>query len=441
MNRDCYVYKQDTYDTYEIAKLIEKHIEASPGQQVFIKPNWVMEPWPGEEKEWTAVVTHPAVIEAVLNVLKNKMNGRGHIIIGDAPMARTKIEKIWDKINLDDLITRYKSESFQIQKMDLRNYYWCYIADTCIRRVPLAGDPKGNADVNLGSDSMFIGKKNGNYMMTDTKNPISEYHDQKIHRYIVSRSILECDVFINLPKLKTHRIAGLTCAMKNLVGTIGIKSCIPHSTYGSDQEGGDFFPYGEKNVVDGQHGIRGIVDRIERRKVPFINCCMIPMKFVYHKFFAKKDKNKLGYGAWYGNDTIWRSIIDLNKIIFYSDNNGHMQKSRQRKYICIVDAIIAGEGEGPMHPLRKQCNLILAGENPVSIDATACKIMGFDFQKIPFLANAFKQDGDMPLVDFTYEDICIHSNMDTWNAKSLTELSNKEMYHFVPSCGWQGHIE
>ncbi|MCV6004648.1 DUF362 domain-containing protein, partial [Escherichia coli] len=43
------------------------------------------------------------------------------------------------------------------------------------------------------------------------------------HQYLVSRDIIEADVVINLPKLKTHKKAGLTCALKNLIGINGNK--------------------------------------------------------------------------------------------------------------------------------------------------------------------------------------------------------------------------
>jgi len=40
----------------------------------------------------------------------------------------------------------------------------------------------------------------------------------------ISNAFLEADLFINVPKLKTHVIAGMTCCMKNLFGLIPANS-------------------------------------------------------------------------------------------------------------------------------------------------------------------------------------------------------------------------
>ena len=60
-----------------------------------------------------------------------------------------------------------------------------------------------------------------------------------ISAYLLPASILKADVFINLPKLKTHRKAGITGAMKNLVGINGSKDWLPHHTAGPREDGGD----------------------------------------------------------------------------------------------------------------------------------------------------------------------------------------------------------
>lgn len=438
MDSLCYVYEQEDYNAKTIAQKIEGHIDVKPGQKIFVKPNWVMHPWNGEEKNWTATVTNPAMIEAVLLVLKQKMQGKGTVLIGDAPMTGAKIEVIWNQIQIDDIINKYQTEQFHVQKLDLRMYYWHYVANTCVSRRKLKGDPSGYFKIQMGKDSLFAEKTVKNYMVTDTEHPISEYHDEDNNVYVVSRSIIESDVFINLPKLKTHRLAGMTCAMKNLVGTIGIKNCVPHSTYGSDKHGGDSFPEGDKDAMDGHSGLRGLVDRIERRKIPFVNYCMVPPKIIYNKFFRKKYANKKAYGAWYGNDTVWRSVIDLNRILMYSDKEGKLHDKVQRQYICIVDSIIAGEKEGPLHPTPKKSNRIFVGKNPVALDAVACKFMGFDYRKMPVLFRSFELDRRWPLVDFSYEDIkvCTSANI----CQNISEVFQR-CVPFIPSEGWKGHIE
>ena len=53
---------------------------------------------------------------------------------------------------------------------------------------------------------------------------------------------LEADVIINLPKLKTHQKAGITCALKNLIGINGNKEYLPHHRIGGFELGGDCYP-------------------------------------------------------------------------------------------------------------------------------------------------------------------------------------------------------
>src|SRR5581483_2235578 len=54
--------------------------------------------------------------------------------------------------------------------------------------------------------------------------------------------IIDADVVINLPKLKTHKKAGITCALKNLVGINGNKEYLPHHRVGGLESGGDCYP-------------------------------------------------------------------------------------------------------------------------------------------------------------------------------------------------------
>ena len=58
------------------------------------------------------------------------------------------------------------------------------------------------------------------------------------HEYLISRSAMDADVFINLPKLKTHKKVGVTLSLKNLVGINGDKNYLPHFCIGTPAEGG-----------------------------------------------------------------------------------------------------------------------------------------------------------------------------------------------------------
>jgi hypothetical protein len=61
------------------------------------------------------------------------------------------------------------------------------------------------------------------------------------HQYPIAREVFEADVVFNVPKLKTHKKAGITAALKNLVGINGNKDFLPHHRVGGSLLGGDCY--------------------------------------------------------------------------------------------------------------------------------------------------------------------------------------------------------
>ena len=59
---------------------------------------------------------------------------------------------------------------------------------------------------------------------------------------VVDQAIIDADLVINVPKLKTHKKAGVTGALKNLVGINGNKEFLPHHRKGGAASGGDCYP-------------------------------------------------------------------------------------------------------------------------------------------------------------------------------------------------------
>jgi uncharacterized protein (DUF362 family) len=54
----------------------------------------------------------------------------------------------------------------------------------------------------------------------------------------------------------------------------------------------------------------------------------------------------------------------------------------------IVDGIVAMEGNGPIQGNPRPLGVVVAGADPVAVDATCCRIMGLDPQRIGYLALA-----------------------------------------------------
>jgi len=93
-------------------------------------------------------------------------------------------------------------------------------------------------------------------------------------------------------------------------------------------------------------------------------------------------------GSWQGNDTLWRTILDLNRILFFADKEGRMRAEPQRRYLSIVDGIVAGEGEGPLGATPVEAGVLVGGFDPSLVDAVAAQTMGFDPQRIPLIREA-----------------------------------------------------
>ena len=118
-------------------------------------------------------------------------------------------------------------------------------------------------------------------------------------------------------------------------------------------------------------------------------------RFVYGAFLVagrKLAKDTYYIGSWYGNDTIWRTVVDLNYIVKYADQQGHLQDTPQRKLLHLGDMIIAGERNGPVSPEPKKLGVILVSEDAAAFDMIVCKIMGFDPKKIPLIHAIHKMN-------------------------------------------------
>src|SRR4051794_18534947 len=59
--------------------------EADPARLVVVKPNWVQESHEYRPDVWEPVITHPAVLLAVIEGLAELMRGCGTISVCDAP--------------------------------------------------------------------------------------------------------------------------------------------------------------------------------------------------------------------------------------------------------------------------------------------------------------------------------------------------------------------
>jgi uncharacterized protein DUF362 len=163
-----------------------------------------------------------------------------------------------------------------------------------------------------------------------------------------------------------------------------------------------------------------------------------PIKHLGKRVFGDTDVDTVRSGNWYGNDTTWRMAIDLNRLLLYVDADGVLHDRPVRRFLSLVDGIVAGEGNGPLDPIPRPAGVVLAGSNPVAVDLACARLMGFDYCKIPMLNRALERHS-LPLVDFAYEDIRIHSDDPVFDSR-LADLQGP-LLGFKPHFGWRGHIE
>lgn len=74
--------------------------------------------------------------------------------------------------------------------------------------------------------------------------------------------------------------------------------------------------------------------------------------------------------------------------------------------LTVIDGFVGMEGSGPVGGDPVKMDLIIAGEDPVATDATACRIMGIDPQKISHIHRAYEKGlGNIDFIEVLGERI------------------------------------
>ena len=104
----------------------------------------------------------------------------------------------------------------------------------------MAGDPSGEVIFNLANESYFLNKAKLCFYGADIyRDKIKEYQNKKVHKYVVSKTILMADTVISVPKMKIHKKVGVTLNLKGFVGAIVDKNCLVHYTVGVNKHSDD----------------------------------------------------------------------------------------------------------------------------------------------------------------------------------------------------------
>lgn len=409
-----------------------------PGNTVLIKPNLVLDRNLGNEGE-DCLYTNPSLVAAVINYVWIALKGNGKIIVADAPVQNCNFEHLIETSGYQKMITFFQEKNVNIELRDLRGLI-TYLENG--NNISKTFDKEGIIfDLAQNSEHFLVSEENIDKVRITNYNPdeLLKHHNKEKHEYFIAKEVVEADVIINMPKPKAHRKAGVTIGLKNFVGVNIRKEYLPHHRFGSVKSGGDEY-LNNSILLKIYSKLIDIINKFKYDKKFFVVKILSKIariiQIIDKKFFSKEQYSE---GSWYGNDTIWRTIVDINKIVRYGSKDGKLKDTPQRKIFSIADMIVVGEKEGPLLPSPKYGGIIAMGEDLVCFDEIVASILGFDINKVPLFKNIRNKRKYQLVNDEDYGIIL--SNDEKFNDKKINDINRKIALNIEPSSGWKGHIE
>jgi uncharacterized protein (DUF362 family) len=421
-----------------------------PGNTVILKPNLVSHFNHGFKVGLTdtdCLVTHGSVIRAVLDYTAKALQGTGKIIIGDCPIQGTEWDKLLDVVGLNQIYDYFHSTYPNIELLvrDYRLGRAIVEKGMVVKRIIDEGAFVDYQEVDLKEESSLTTLMHDKYAFGVSqykKQRMMKAHTPETNKYLFPKDILYADVVINLPKMKSHMKAGITSALKNLVGINGHKDYLPHFRFGSPRNGGDEYPDG--------NWLWDLMWFCMHRDWEYDGGLFKRLYFFLTKVCAyflpifsglPKNAARIGGGGWHGNDTLWRTILDINRAFFYYDRGNNRisnEISHDVKYLAILDGLIGGEKESPLSPTPVKSGIMMASLNPLALDSVAAAMMGLDVHKIKQISQGYYLKS-LPIAQFMPEDIEIVGYESICCIKDI--YKQKAYIAFEPSSGYRGYIE
>lgn len=377
------VYSNDEVLKEAVHKLFTTHFKRHDieGKSILIKPNWVREEI--KDSDYLCLRTNDNLLIALLGEVLDLHPSK--ILIADAPIQGCD----WRKMITSEFVSRIDAlhEKYGIP-IDVKDF-----------RRTITDVSKNNVSTDLHPLSEYVifnvGKESWLEPITTDKNRfrvtcynpdrLAEVHYRGVHKYCITKDVFDYDVIITMPKLKTHRMAGMTNALKLLVGINGDKDYLPHHRVGSLKQGGDNY----KDYSTLRSMANSLTDIGNRHRGTLFSKILLRTGTVLWKL-SMPDNATIGNAGWYGNDTIWRTVLDLNKIALFGDSNGVIHKNQQRKLYTIMDGVVGGQGDGPLNPDPSPLGVLAYSNNPYLMDVVAGKLYHINIDKVPLLREAAK---------------------------------------------------
>ena len=377
------VYENTSFLFDAITSMVEGNMDEKDilNKRILLKPNWVLHN--RKANDAYCLCTHENIILVLTEVLLKKQPSS--IIIGDAPVQGCK----WDML---------LSENFYQTIDRLKNEYGIPIEIKDFRRVScdLVQNTKEENKRSLDEYVLFdVGEKSYLEPITDENksfrvtcyNPdrLAESHTKGKHVYCITKDLFDCDTVIAIPKIKTHQKTGITNAMKILVGINGDKDFLPHHRKGGSKTG-DCYP--------GNHPLRRasetILDEANRHIGNWKYSYLQKVSKLFWKLSFPSNEHNLAAG-WYGNDTTWRMVFDINTIALYGKKDGSISEIQQRQIYNLCDGIIGGQGNGPLNPDPLPLGILAFTNNAMLMDVVVGYLFKLEIDKIPLLRTANKE--------------------------------------------------
>jgi len=405
-----------------------------PGAAVVVKPNWVTHANAGPQDDWDCLVTHPSLVEAICRYLLKAAPRR--LTIGDAPIQGCDFDRLLDRTGTRAALEALPAGATCVEIRDFRLVSLDEQAGYAAR----ASATRTTADYvcfDLGAESLLepitVAGRPFRVTMYDPK-ALDETHGPGRHRYLVAREVVEADLVVNVPKLKTHKKAGITGALKNLVGINGHKAYLPHHRKGGGAEGGDAYA-GRSSWKAWAEETYDAANRLDRGT----------LKTALFRSAAAMERASVAIagappgveGSWHGNDTVWRMSLDLQRLLVHGRADGTLDDRPQRSIVSITDAIVAGQGEGPLAPASCPLGVVTLAANPAAAEWVHAELMGLDPARIPIVAHAFDAFR-YPIAGFPPDDVRVRCGGLLLSAEEAGRAFGRP---FLPPQGWRGHCE
>lgn len=395
------------------------------GSLAVIKPNWVMH-CNAAGHGLDCLVTHASLIYYLADWCAAAMDGRGRIIVGDAPIQSCRFDALQAGTGMPALAASLRKAYPDI---DLSIEDWrLTIQNGDGREAAGCAAGAGFSELDCGADSFLeeVAAWSDRFRVGDY-NPdlLQPHHRPGVHTYLVRNDVLDADLLINAAKMKTHKKAGLTGALKNLVGINGHKEYLPHYIRGAYANGGDSccrhnrFACWAEELEDRR--LRAAPERLRRSLLKAAHDALCVAARL-------TGGDGISNGSWAGNDTVWRTTLDLNHLVYFGGR-------RPGRVLSVVDGIVAGQGDGPLRPEPRPAGVILAGENPACIDAVIGKLMGYAACRLPTVYQALRHRGSKfagPPADAV--PVCFVGGAEPHRRGSPADI---ESMRFVPPRHWR----